>query len=104
MANEIRITAAILSLIRGESTASCVADAYGVTEVQVERWKDIFQVAGVVALIDALKSGVAACELLPEERELGEPTTTSSHRPAKPRPGCGYAGKGSEPTTPPPCR
>jgi hypothetical protein len=79
MAHEIKIVAAVLAHVRGETTASCVADSFGVTEAQVQGWKDIFQVAGVVALTNALKSGAASSELCTGEDGGGEPTTTKPH-------------------------
>ncbi len=79
MNHEIKIVAAVLAYIRGEITASCIADSFGVTGVQVQGWKDIFQVAGVVALMNALKSGATCCEMLTEEEDGGEPTTTTRH-------------------------
>lgn len=77
MTHEIKVVAAVLAHIRGEITASCVADSLGVTELQVQAWKDIFQVAGVVALTNALKSGTANYGTLADDDEGGEPTTTT---------------------------
>jgi hypothetical protein len=77
MGHEIKIVAAVLALIRGEVTASCVADSFGVTEIQVHSWMDIFQVAGIVALTKTLQSEPGSCEIVCEdENGIGEPTTT----------------------------
>ena len=86
MAREIKIAAAVLALIRGELAASCIADTFGATEAQVQRWKDIFQVAGIVALTNALRSG----EPDAEDEPWGEPTTPRPREPTttprRPRP------------------
>ena len=79
MTQEIKIVAAVLAHIRGEVTASCVADSLGVTELQVHAWKDIFQVAGVVALSNALKTGTAV-DADDDGDDGGEPTTTKHPR------------------------
>jgi hypothetical protein len=81
MTHEIKIVAAVLAHIRGEITASCVADSLGVTELQVQAWKDIFQVAGVVALTNALKTGTACCGT--DEDDDGEEPTTTTRRPRR---------------------
>ena len=79
MPHEIKIVAAVLAHIRGELTAAHVADMFGVTEAQVHAWKDIFQVAGVVALMNALTGG-GPCDPDPSPAP-GEPTssTTTPH-------------------------
>lgn len=85
MDNEIKTVAAVFALIRGEITASCVAETFGVTELQVQNWKDIFQVAGVVALTNMLKSGQGSCELEDDPNDDDdEPTTTTRHHQARP--------------------
>ena len=83
MVHEIKIVAAVLSLIRGDVTASYIAESFGVTELQVHGWRDIFQIAGVVALTNAMKSGVECCELVIESINDGddEPSTTPSVHP-----------------------
>ena len=55
MSHEIKIVAAVLANIRGEISMDCIAYSFGVTDLQVQEWKDVFQVAGPVALMNALK-------------------------------------------------
>jgi hypothetical protein len=47
---EIAIVSSVMALLRGDVSASYIADQFGVTEAQVNEWKDIFVVAGVLAL------------------------------------------------------
>lgn len=77
MVHEIKIVAAILAHIRGEITASCVADSFGVTEAQVQGWKDVFLVAGVVALTSALKTETVSDDFS-NFADGGFPTTTTA--------------------------
>lgn len=73
MANSNQIVAAVLASVRGEMSTAYVADLCGVRESQVREWKDIFVVAGVLAVANVLNPHVS----LPtaENGEGGEPTT-----------------------------
>lgn len=48
--HKILVPLAVLSILRKEESVRCVADRLGVTEAQVEKWKDIFVLAGSLAL------------------------------------------------------
>jgi hypothetical protein len=86
MSEVFKIVAAMLAHIRGDLTAEAIAETYGVTEAQVEQWKDIMIVAGVVALTDSLTN---AGDELTFDVSDEEPTTL---------------GFDEEPTTKPPVR
>jgi len=77
MMHSNQIVAAMLAHVRGEISAPYVADLCGVTEFQVQQWKDVFVVAGVLAVANALKPQ-AHDEPRNEEGGggLGFPTTT----------------------------
>ncbi len=75
MSNDIKIVTAILRLMRGETTVCCVAETFGVPESQVVAWKDVFQVAGVVALTNALRNESDSGDLY-GRGEGPEPTTS----------------------------
>ena len=47
---EMGVPVAILAILRHDESVRGVADRLGVTEAQVEKWKDIFVVAGTLAL------------------------------------------------------
>ena len=72
MAHDLEIVAAVLAHFRGEQSTSDLADMFGVSDAEVHNWIDIFQVAGVVALMSALKHG-AVCG----GDDGGDPTTTT---------------------------
>jgi hypothetical protein len=80
MASEIKIVTAVLALIRGETTVSAVAEEFGVTEFEVHTWKDIFQVAGVVALMTELKGSHGHPHAEPGGGD--EPSTTGMTEPS----------------------
>lgn len=48
--HEMGVPVAILAILRRDESVRGVADRLGVTEAQVEKWKDIFVVAGTLAL------------------------------------------------------
>jgi hypothetical protein len=103
MAQEIKIVTAVLALIRGETTASAVAEEFGVREFEVHTWKDIFQVAGVVALMTELKGGPGHGHPEPRHRDGGgltEPTTSTTTR--HPHHGRGLGQPTTSTTTPHP--
>ena len=54
MGDEVKVAAAILSFIRGEVSAACVAERFGVAEQRVNEWADLFIVAGIVELTRAV--------------------------------------------------
>ncbi len=77
----VSVQTSVLAMLRGDVTASCVADRFGVTESQVHRWSDTFLVAGILALDDLLCTSQGACrpsESPKREREGDpiDPTTT----------------------------
>src|SRR5262245_40108522 len=91
----VLISAAVMSLLRNEVTMRCIADRFGVTEIQVSEWRDIFTVGGILALAE-LNGG-------------GSPRTPTEFRPAA-SDGPETAGsdpktkrvlRGRDPTTPP---
>lgn len=51
---EILIVASVLALLRGEISVRGVAERFGVTEAQVRRWKDVFEIAGMLALSEVI--------------------------------------------------
>jgi hypothetical protein len=79
MAHDVKIAAAILAHTRGETTSAFVAESFGVTEAQVQGLKDIFQVAGIVAVMNALIPGAAHRERAADAGGFGDPTTTTRH-------------------------
>src|SRR5436309_2181108 len=97
-ANRLAIQTSILALLRGDLTASYIADRFGVTEAQVLEWRDTFLVAGVLALDERLcgsrggarkRAQSLACD------GMGEPSTT-------PAPFLACDGMGEPSTTPAP--
>lgn len=75
MNHQNQIVAAVLASVRGELSVSYVADMCGVTELQVQGWKDLFLVAGVLAVANALKSDAGASDF-PSLDRGSHPTTT----------------------------
>jgi Helix-turn-helix domain len=84
---DLLLMASILALLRGEMTARGVAERFGVTEAQVARWRDIFEIAGMLALSNVLsgqsrgprtqrRPGGAAQGPDPTTPCFGDPTTT----------------------------
>ncbi len=55
---QIAVVASVMAILRGDLTASCVADRFGVTEACVNEWKDVFISAGVLAVAENL-NGIA---------------------------------------------
>ena len=51
---QIAVVASVMATLRGDLTASCVADRFGVTEASVNEWKDVFISAGVLAVAESL--------------------------------------------------
>lgn len=47
---DILIPTAVMALLRGDDSVRGIADRFGVTECEVLTWRDLFVVAGVVAL------------------------------------------------------
>lgn len=83
---ELLMMASVLALLRGEVTVRGVAERFGVTEAQVARWKDVFEIAGTLALSDLLSSTQPAAKKArkpkqaarreePTTFDFGEPTT-----------------------------
>jgi hypothetical protein len=54
---DITVATSVLSLLRRDVTASCIADRYGVTEAQVLEWQDVFILAGSLALAEFQRGG-----------------------------------------------
>lgn len=59
---DILLPVAVLAILRGNETVRSVADRLGATEAEVERWKDIFTVAGTLALKE-LQGSRPRCEM-----------------------------------------
>ncbi len=78
---EILMMASVMALIRGEVTVRGIAERFGVTEAQVLGWKDVFEIAGILALAEVICG-------------------TQSRAATRKRPGKSRLGKGTEPTTP----
>jgi hypothetical protein len=80
---DLLLMASILALLRGEMTVRGVAERFGVTEAQVARWRDIFEIAGMLALSNLLsgQSGGPRAKRRKARRsgrarnDFGEPTT-----------------------------
>jgi len=47
---DVILPVAVMAILRHDETVLGVADRLGVTEAEVERWKDIFVIAGTLAL------------------------------------------------------
>lgn len=47
---DILIPCSVMALLRGDVSAGYIADRFGVTEAQVLEWKDVFLVAGTMAV------------------------------------------------------
>ena len=72
--SNITIPAGVLALLRGDISARCLADRFGVTESLVYEWRDVFIVAGVLALNEhGQRSGAAA------RRAQGNPRHQPGH-------------------------
>ena len=75
---ELKIMTAVKALVRGDLTVRGLAERFGVTEAQVESWKDVFEMAGTLALADNLGRGHRRGRRR-RQRQAGdysEPTTT----------------------------
>lgn len=86
---DLLLMASILALLRGEVTVRGVAERFGVTEAQVARWRDIFEIAGMLALSSFLsgKSAGPGAQRRPGEMAPGSEQTEKPF---------------DEPSTPPP--
>lgn len=83
----ILISAAVMSLLRNEVTARCVADRFGVTEAQVLEWKDVFMIAGILGLSElgsiarpTVQSQYPAASPPSRKDGLSDPTTRNVAR------------------------
>jgi hypothetical protein len=92
---EILMMASVLALFRGETTVRGVAERFGVTEAQVMRWMDVFEIAGTLALAELICGKQSRAEMrrrLARRTDKGsEPTTFPCGETTTPEP--------SEPTT-----
>ncbi len=52
--SDILVPTAIMALLRGDETVQSVAAQCGVSEAEVEKWRDVFVVSGVLALSEFL--------------------------------------------------
>jgi len=75
---DILIPTAVMALLRHEESVRGIADRFGVTECEVLTWRDLFVVAGVVALTGYRR---ATKSLWPERG----PTGTSTYDPSERR-------------------
>jgi len=81
---DLLLMASIRAVIRGDMAVRGVAERFGVTEAQVARWRDIFEIAGMLALSHVLfgRSGGPLGQWGPRGTAHGsEPTTDCLHDP-----------------------
>ena len=78
----------ILAMVRGKLRARYIADRLGVTEEQVLRWRDVFMIAGTIALADEVR-GHAGAQYSPFSTCIPEDPTTTTTTTTTPHPGTG---------------
>lgn len=94
---DISVSCSIMALLRGDLSPSYIADRFGVTEREVLEWRDIFLVAGTMALANIMRSAQAGGS---SAQSQSKPSSQSQgHKQASPKKG----GIGEVTTTPVPC-
>ena len=73
---QIAVVASVMAILRGDLTASFVADRFGVTEACVNEWKDVFVSAGVLAVAETLNGFPPSSHAAVQVCDMGGPTTT----------------------------
>jgi hypothetical protein len=92
---DILIPCSVMALLRGDVSAGYIADRFGVTEAQVLEWKDVFLVAGTMAVAGMQRAQGSSGPSQGGPSQGGKPPIQQQGQP-KPKGGIG------DPTTKPP--
>jgi hypothetical protein len=79
--DDVKIPAAMMSLLRGTESVRGISERLGVTETQVHQWKDIFFAAGVIAIYEARHGIRRGPKHIDPSPLWGTTTTTTTSEP-----------------------